>query len=652
MKFFTKENVFLKQNLNSQNEVFNFIATQAKKLALIIDEKMLISDLNEREKQVSTGLEDEFAIPHTQSDTVLKPSLFFISTQNGIDWSSFDKSLAKYFFVILLPKNNSDIEQIEMLTRISKILLDKSLIEQIKEGDLDQTFSIINEFVSINMEKKEIKSDKIIVGVTSCPVGIAHTYLAAEKLEQILIEKGYKPFIETRGSVGPKNVLTQEQINKAEFVIVATDIQVDSSAFDGKKVFFTSTKEAIHNTENVVSKAKNATIYKYNGQKTDQKKDETSFFRHIITGISYMIPYVIFGGIMIALSLGIGKAIYGNNAEAPRGDFLWWMLQIGIVSFNAMIGILGGFIAFSIAGRAAIMPGFVVSTIANNSQLFYNIGGINAQTPMGFIGSILFGFLIGYTVKYLANLKIQKPISSIIPMFIIPIGVTLFYAIIVIFLIGAPIGWVNDKFISSLKSLFLNKNGIGIGLAVVIGALLGAMIGFDMGGPINKVAFLTSTALVSAQVFEPMGIAAAAIPVAPLGMGLATIIFRKKFNSEQKSLGASAIIMGFIGISEGAIPFAVADPKRVIFANVVGSAVAGAIAGGLSVTNQAGHGGPIVALLGAIGSNIHGTGLGIAFFFLAVIVGSIVTMLIYGLSKDRKIFSSFTKKVKYAIKKR
>ncbi|TDV24492.1 PTS system fructose-specific IIC component [Mycoplasmopsis mustelae] len=285
------------------------------------------------------------------------------------------------------------------------------------------------------------------------------------------------------------------------------------------------------------------------------------------------------------------------------------------------------------------MPAFVVSFIANKSDLFFSIGGISAVTPLGFIGSILFGLLIGYTVKWLTSFRIQKSISAIIPMFVIPIGVTLFYSLIVIFVVGAPIGYVMDKFIAALKTVFTSDNNIGIWIALLLGILLGAMAGFDMGGPINKVAFLTSTALVSQNIFEPMGMVGAAIPVAPLGMGLATIIFRKKFNNNEKSLGASAILMGFIGISEGAIPFAVADPKRVIVANVIGSAVAGGLAGVLSVTNAAAHGGPIVAILGAVGSHTHGTGLGILFYFIAIIIGMIITALIYGFWKEKEIKS-------------
>lgn len=655
MSIFSKDFIFLDQDLNSKEEVFEFIAQKAVSLGIGTEKNKIFDDLLARENEISTGLESNFAIPHAQSSAIEKPALLFLSLKSGLDWQNFDDSKAKFIFCILLPKSGFEQNQVEILAKVARIILNPEIKEIILSKDENVIFNSISKFIfeKDQVENQETNSQKIpinakkVVGITSCTVGIAHTYLAAEKLEMGLKQNGYIPKIETRGSVGPKNVLTKEDIDQAEFVIVASDLEIDSSIFDQKKVYFTSTKAAIHETESVIQKAKKAPIL-HNKQKkqTQNQENRTSVVKHIITGISYMIPYVVFGGIMIALSLGIGKAIYGNANEAPKGDFLWWMLQIGVIAFKLMIGVLGGYIAYSIAGRAALAPGFIVATVGNTNDLFYGIGGISVQTPMGFIGAVIFGILVGYSVKFINSLKIQKSLSAILPIFVIPIGVSLFWSLIVIFLIGAPIGWVLDKLIAGLKHVFENKDGIGVGVAFLLGLLLGGMAGFDMGGPVNKVAFLTSTALVSTQVYEPMGMMAAAIPVAPIGMGITTLIWRRKFTKEEKSLGLSAIIMGFIGISEGAIPFAIADPKRVISANVIGSAVAGGLAGVLAVTNQAGHGGPIVAILGAVGSIKHGIGLGIAFFFLSVIVGSFTTALIYGFWKDRNfnIFSNLARK--------
>ncbi|MGZ9453911.1 PTS fructose transporter subunit IIABC [Mycoplasma sp. AC157] len=640
MEIFSKDKIFINEDLQTQDEVFRFIAKQALNMNITSSSDEIYKSLVNRENQISTGMENEFAIPHAQSEYIDFPTLFFIKLKENIEWKTFDNSNVKYIFSILVPSKSENNIHLETLAKISTMLLDKEIIEKLKVSD--DTEEIFNLFSSFINRKKETKPKnqigKKVVGITSCAVGIAHTYLSAENLEKKLLQMGYIPKIETRGSVGSKNTLTVQDIKEAEFVIVASDVEVDLSIFNGKKLYRTSTKEAIHNTEEVIKKASNSSVYKSDVKNPNIKEnsDKKGLLNHIVTGISYMIPFVIFGGIMIALSLGIGKSIYGNNSAAPKGDFLWYLLEIGVVSFTLMIGVLGAYIAYSIAGRAAIMPAFVVSAVANMNNLFFSIGNISVQTPMGFLGSILFGILVGYTVKWLAQLKIQKSIAAIIPMFVIPIAVTLFYSLLVIFIIGAPIGFVMDKFIHALQNLFKNGGALNLGIAFLIGGLLGGMAGFDMGGPINKVAFLTSTALVAQKVFEPMGMVAAAIPVAPLGMGMATVIFRKKFNEQERSLGISALIMGFIGISEGAIPFAVADPKRVITANVIGSAVAGAMAGLLSVTDAAAHGGPIVAILGAVGSNVYGSGLGILFFFLSIIVGTTITCLIYGFWKNSK----------------
>ncbi|UUM19896.1 fructose-specific PTS transporter subunit EIIC [Mycoplasma sp. 1578d] len=640
---FKSDYVFIENNLNSIDEVFAFVAKQAKDLKISQSENNVINALKERESQFSTGLEKGFAIPHAQSKAIEKPSLFFIKTNGQIEWNTFDKSKVNYIFVILIPDQNKETLHMDILTKVSTILLDSNVVNKLTQDvSKDEIYQIISSFLNNKtLNNTNVSSSKKVVGITSCAVGIAHTYLSAETLNNKLIQLGYSPKIETRGSVGIQNKLSSQDIDQAKFVIIASDVQIPLDDFDGKKVYVTSTKEAIHNPSEVIQKAQNASIYQSNKVKTTlTNQTQQGVLRHIVNGISYMIPYVIFGGIMIALSLGLGKSIYGNNTAAPKGDFLWWILEIGVVSFTLMIGVLGAYIAYSIAGRAALMPAFVVSFIANKSDLFFSIGGISAVTPMGFIGSILFGLIIGYTVKWITNFKIQKSVNALIPMFVVPIGVALFYSLLVIFIIGAPIGWVMDKFIAALQGIFVDNSNIGIFVSLLLGILFGAMAGFDMGGPINKVAFLTSTALVSQKIFQPMGMVGAAIPVAPLGMGLATLIFRKKFNNNEKSLGASAIFMGFIGISEGAIPFAVVDPKRVITANVVGSAIAGGLAGLLSVTNAAAHGGPIVAILGAVGSQAHGTGLGILFFFVSIIVGTIITALIYGFWKDNDLKKS------------
>lgn len=296
-----------------------------------------------------------------------------------------------------------------------------------------------------------------------------------------------------------------------------------------------------------------------------------------MAGVGYMVPFVAFGGIMLALSIGIAKAVYGADfdvSKLPHNHFLYFMNQAGSIGFTLMIPILAGFIANSIAGRAALVPAMVSAYVANTPGLVYPIAGLEPKVSAGFLGALLIGPSVGYLVRWIITWKVPKTIAPIMPIFFIPIIVTFLISFIFIYAIGAPIGWVMEKFQDGLTNM-PREAMAGIGL------LLGAMAGFDMGGPINKVAFLvastTITADPSSQLF--MGAVAAAIPVAPLGMGLTTLVFRKFFNESERTLGLTAMLMGCIGISEGAIPFAVRDPKRAIISNVIGSAVAGSIAG-------------------------------------------------------------------------
>ncbi|TDV24491.1 PTS system fructose-specific IIC component [Mycoplasmopsis mustelae] len=355
MQVFKTEYIFEAENFHTKEDVLNFIASKAVQLSLSESKDVVLKALIQRENEFSTGMEKGFAIPHCQSDAIKRPALFFIRSTNALKWQTFDQSDVKYMFVILIPKENKDNLHMQTLTKVSTILLNENLINILKTSiDKNEIYQLISLF--INEEKNNINSvisGKKVVGITSCAVGIAHTYLSAETLTKKLIELGYQPKIETRGSVGVQNQLTNQDIAEAEFVIIASDVKIPLDEFNNKKVYVTSTKEAIHKTEEVINKALKSPVF-YSNNKVEKTYDTTKqgILKHIIKGISYMIPYVIFGGIMIAISLGLGKSIYGNNTEAPKGDFLWWLLQIGVVSFTLMIGALGAYIAYSIAGRA------------------------------------------------------------------------------------------------------------------------------------------------------------------------------------------------------------------------------------------------------------------------------------------------------------
>lgn len=488
---------------------------------------------------------------------------------------------------------------------------------------------------------------KKILAVTACPVGVAHTYIAQEKLETSAKKLGYDIKVETHGSIGLKNEITAEDVKNADLIIIAvsagaSDLRLDR--FIDKPLYQVEITKAVKDAEAVIKdgfeKAKPYGVTskgkKDNGDSGDMfassVADKKGIMKHIMAGVGFMVPFVVFGGIMIALSAGISQIIYGAGNNAPYPHFLWFMNQAGSIGFQLMIPILAGYIANSIAGRAALAPAMITAFIANATipnpdgagtvTIVYPIAGLGTQTPAGFLGALLIGPVVGYTVKWIITWKVHKSIAPVMPIFVIPILVTFVYSFIFIYAIGAPIGWVMGKFSEAIA-------GMPAGAMAAIGLLLGAMAGFDMGGPINKVAFLTAAGLIKTNPTF-MGALAAGIPVAPLGMGLTTLIFRKHFNESERSLGITAIILGMIGISEGAIPFAIRDPKRAIISNVIGSAVAGAIAGAFFVTDLAAHGGPIVGFLGAIGSDKYETWIGILVFFIAIIIGTLVTALLYG----------------------
>lgn len=506
---------------------------------------------------------------------------------------------------------------------------------------------------------------KKIIAITACPVGVAHTYIAQDKLETAAKALGYDIKVETHGSIGIKGAFTTTEIAEADLVIIAvsagaSDLKIER--FNGKPLYKVEIGKVIRNPEGIVQEAfEKAQLFQLNtsDKKDGQGKQNSEMFatedkkgimKHIMAGVGYMVPFIVFGGIMIAISIGVTKAIYGPSANPAdlSPNFLYFMFQAGAVGFALMIPILAGYIANSIAGRAALVPAMVSAYIANatvnGATLTYPIAGLVTSTPAGFLGALLIGPAVGYLVKWVITWKVPKTIAPIMPIFVIPIVVTFLVSFVFIYAIGAPIGWVMEQFKNSLIKLPTPA-------MAAIGLLLGAMVGFDMGGPMNKVAFLAASGLIgtgtdpSTQIF--MGAVAAAIPVAPIGMGLTTLVFRRFFNEAERTLGVTALLMGCIGISEGAIPFAVRDPKRAIISNIIGSAVAGCIAGAFFLTDAAAHGGPIVAILGAVGALNYSKGIGIALFFLAIIIGAAVTCLTYGglliiQSRNIKVFTVFT----------
>ncbi|MGW2643205.1 fructose-specific PTS transporter subunit EIIC [Streptomyces sp. NPDC001348] len=457
-----------------------------------------------------------------------------------------------------------------------------------------------------------------LLAVTACPTGIAHTYMAAEKLAQAAESRGIDLKVETQGSIGAENVIDDNDVRDADGVIVAADKDVDLSRFAGKRVLTVGVAEGIHHPERLIERVKTAPVYTPGGTRSASSassasaseggggKERSAVYKALMNGVSYMIPFVVVGGLLIAVSLALGGDATAKGYVIPEGTFWAHVNAIGGIGFQLMIPVLSGYIAYAIGDRPALVPGMIGGWIANTGALY------DSKAGAGFIGAIVTGFLAGYLVQWIKKVRVPKFVQPIMPIIVIPIVATTALGLFFIYVIGKPIAWVFEHLTSWLSGMTGTS-------AVLLGAILGLMIAFDMGGPVNKTAFLFGAGLIATGNQTVMGMCAAAIPVMPLGQGLATLIRRRLYTDQERETGLAALFMGCFGISEGAIPFAAARPAQVIPANMLGGAVAGAVAGLAGVKDAVPHGGPIVAVLGAVS--------GVPMFFVAVAVGTAVTAL-------------------------
>lgn len=463
-----------------------------------------------------------------------------------------------------------------------------------------------------------------ILAITSCPNGIAHTYMAQEKLEQAAKEMGVDIKVETQGGVGAENVLTAKEIREADGIIIAADRQVDLSRFNGKRLINENVREGIHHPKELIQRIidQDARIYHdKNGTSDSSYEDDEErksgiqmVYQHLMNGVSFMVPFIVVGGLLIAIALTLGGKPTAQGLVIPDHSFWKSIESIGTLSFGFMVPILAGYIAYSIADKPGLVPGMIGGAIAADGSLY------GSEAGAGFLGGIVAGFLAGYIAKWIKQIKVPKAMAPIMPIIIIPIFASLIVGLIFIFLIGAPISSVFAALTSWLKGM----QGANI---IVLALIIGAMIAFDMGGPVNKVAFLFGSALIAEGNYAVMGMVAVSVCIPPIGLGLATFIQKYKFNKAEQEMGKASFTMGLFGITEGAIPFAAQDPIRIIPANMIGAMVGSVIAALGGVGDRVAHGGPIVAVLGGIDQ--------VLWFFIAVIIGSIVTMLTVLLFKKK-----------------
>lgn len=585
----------LSLSADSKEDVFKELIDVLYAQGRISDKTQFLADIKAREEQGNTGFEEGIALPHAKSSAVIKPAVVIGVHKQGIEYGADDGQPSKLFFMIASP-DGGDNHHIEVLAELSSKLIEEGFIENFMNADSEQAaLELLLTKPEPSATETNIEKQGFIIGVTGCPAGVAHTYLAAEALEKGAAALGYDIKVETNGSIGVKNSPTQEEIERADAIVVACDKQVDMARFAGKRVICTNVKAPIKDTQGLIKQALNAPSYQAEQAPTNQSVAEkasqarSDLYRYLMNGVSHMIPFVVTGGLLIALALAIGGEPSESGMAIPAGSMWNQILEVGVVAFTLMIPILAGYIAYAIADRPALTPGLIGGWIANNGSFY----GAGAGT--GFIGAIIAGLLVGYFVKWITSFNYHKFVQPLVPIMIAPITGSLFIAGLFIFVIGAPIAGLMDALTALLTSM-------STGNVVLLGIVLGGMAGFDMGGPFNKVAFLFSVGMIASGQTQFMGAMACAIPVAPLGMAIATRLGRKfdLFESSEIEAGKAAGAMGLVGISEGAIPFAAQDPMSVIPANVLGSMTAAVMAFSFGITNSVAHGGPVVALLGAM----------------------------------------------------
>lgn len=558
-----------------------------------------------REEEGTTGIGMGIAIPHCKSDAVTKAGLAAMVVKDGVDFESLDGTPAKIIFLIAAP-NTEDNVHLQVLSKLSVMLMDEQFTNSlINAGSVDEFLNIIDSAEKAKDEKEaakeakakepvEVKKDDVfIVAVTACPTGIAHTYMAAEAIEKKAKELGYQVKVETRGSGGAKNVLTDDEIAKAAGVIVACDTNVPTDRFDGKKVIECQVSDGINKAEELIKRiaAGDAPVFKASGKKEashssvgGKESVGHQIYKHLMNGVSHMLPFVVGGGILIAIAFLIdGFSVDLNSLPADQRANFGTITQaaalfkgIGGTAFGFMLPILAGFIAMSIADRPGLAVGFVGGSIAANGT-------------SGFLGALVAGFVAGYIVLLLKKVfsKLPESLDGMKPVLLYPLLGIFLVGVIMQFVVEPPIGALNTAINNGL-------NGLNGASAVVLGILLGGMMSVDMGGPVNKAAYVFGSASIAAGNYNIMAAVMIGGMVPPIAIALATIFFKNKFTAEERKAGPTNFIMGLSFITEGAIPFAASDPLHVLPACVVGSAVAGGLSMAFGCTLMAPHGGIFV----------------------------------------------------------
>ena len=632
------EGIQLRAAPSDREQAIDLLVALQDKAGNLTDPEQYKRDILAREEQGSTAIGNGIAVPHAKSGAVRRPGLAAMTVPAGVDYNAPDAQPSTLFFMIAAPKDGGDTH-LEILSRMMVMLMDEEFCRALMEaGTAEEFLTCIDrqerekypeedgEILPPTQEERKPQGYRI-VAVTACPTGIAHTYMAAEALEKKGQEIGIPVKAETQGSGGAKNVLTRAEIKAADAVIIAADKDVDLARFDGKHVLRVPVSDGIHRPEELIRTAPDAPVYRHTGAEEEAPEGESfsrRLYKQLMNGVSHMLPFVIGGGILIALAFllddaSIDYANFGTNTPVAA-----WFRNIGNAAFNVMLPILAAYIASAIADRPGLMVGFVGGALAVSGATFASPAG-DSGSVSGFLGALIAGFVAGYLMLALRALcdKLPRTLEGIKPVLI--------YPVVGLLLIGLFMCVINP-FVGMLNSaLYSGLSAMGSGSKVLLGFVVAAMMAIDMGGPFNKAAYLFGTStLATADIAAGGSDVMAAVMIGgmvpPIAIALATTFFKNRFTQEERKSGPVNYVMGLCFITEGAIPFAAADPWRVILSCALGSGVAGALSMLFGCASPAPHGGLFVF---PVMHNILG-------YVAALAVGSLVGMILLAVLKKKK----------------
>ena len=625
-----KRSISLNAAPRSKNEALDQIVALMTKSGKINDQEAYRKQVYAREEESTTGIGEGIAIPHGKCDAVNKPGLAAMVIKNGVDFDSLDGEPVTLMFLIAAP-NTEDNVHLDVLSKLSVLLMDEEFSEALRNAkSVDEFMEIVDKADDEKSDIDERLADTgtaeagqfKILAVTSCPTGIAHTYMAAEGIEKAAKAKGCFVKIETRGSGGAKNVLTDKEIDEADCIIVAADAQVPMDRFDGKKLIECQVSDGISKADQLVARAMTGAVPVYhaaNGRQTSSTKTGGGkghqIYTQLMNGVSHMLPFVVGGGILIALAFLIdGLSVDLNSLPADqRANFgtitpvAALLKGIGGTAFGFMLPVLAGFIAMAIGDRPALAIGFVGGMMAANGK-------------SGFLGALVAGFVAGYIIVLLRKVcdKLPQAIEKIAPVLIYPVVGILIMGLFMTFIVEPIMGGINTGLNNALT-------GMGGSSKIILGMILGGMMAIDMGGPFNKAAYVFGTAAIAAGNYDIMAAVMIGGMTPPCAIALATLLFKDKFTKEQRETGPTNFIMGLAFITEGAIPFAASDPIHVLPSCIIGSAVAGALSMAFNCTLMAPHGG--IFVFPVVGNAIM--------YVVALVAGTVISAVLLGILKKK-----------------